>query len=479
MAESTKRKVQYLAGICASLTFMFTGATLAWPSPAIPKLTSGEAGVKITDEQISWVVSLHGLGALLGSYGGQLLNERVGRRKTIFVSSAPGILGAIMIFFSKIPVVMYLARFLMGASTGVIAVVTMIYVTEIADKEIRGALGMIIQVMNNFGCLIIYSVGPFVSYTFLNSILITIPIIYVLACLWIPESPYYHLKDGRIAAARKEFRVLKGSKNEKWIDEQFNVIRIHVQENMESKSSVKELLTNTKYRKAIYIVLGLKILQYMTGILVIQSYLEAIFTESSSISGPLASIVYGFVQILACIGATFLTRWIGRRILMFVSCLGVSLSMTLVGLYFYLKDVVKVQPETLASLFPVPLIGIIGFNILYANGLGNLPYVMQVELFPVNVKAVASSLATMLACVFSFVVTKFYQVVKDSFGHYSVFWSFAFVGYAGLFFVYFCVPETKDKTLEEVQDNMEKRSPEERALRERNIDECDHREEAK
>lgn len=164
---------------------------------------------------------------------------------------------------------------------------------------------------------------------------------------------------------------------------------------------------------------------------------------------------------------------------MFVSCLGVSLSMTLVGLYFYLKDVVKVQPETLASLFPVPLIGIIGFNILYANGLGNLPYVMQVELFPVNVKAVASSLATMLACVFSFVVTKFYQVVKDSFGHCSVFWSFAFVGYAGLFFVYFCVPETKDKTLEEVQDNMEKRSPEERALRERNIDECDHREEAK
>lgn len=92
MAESTKRKVQYFAGICASLTFMFTGATLAWPSPAIPKLSSGEAGVKITDEQISWVVSLHGLGALLGSYGGQLLNERVGRRKTIFVSSAPGIL---------------------------------------------------------------------------------------------------------------------------------------------------------------------------------------------------------------------------------------------------------------------------------------------------------------------------------------------------------------------------------------------------
>lgn len=90
----------------------------------------------------------------------------------------------------------------------------MIYITEIADKEIRGSLGMLVQVMNNLGSLIMYGVGPFVSYTVLNSIVLTIPVVYVLACTWIPESPYYHLKDGRIAAARKEFMVIKGSKDE-------------------------------------------------------------------------------------------------------------------------------------------------------------------------------------------------------------------------------------------------------------------------
>lgn len=91
----------------------------------------------------------------------------------------------------------------------------MIYITEIADKEIRGALGMLVQVMNNLGSLLVYGIGPFVSYTVLNSMIVTIPIVYALCCLWLPESPYYHLKDGRIAAARKEFKFIKGSEDEK------------------------------------------------------------------------------------------------------------------------------------------------------------------------------------------------------------------------------------------------------------------------
>lgn len=92
---------------------------------------------------------------------------------------------------------------------------TMIYITEIADKEIRGALGMSVQVTNNLGSLIVYSIGPFVSYNILNGMVFAIPVTNLLCCLWIPESPYYHMKDGRIAAARKEFMKLKGTDNVK------------------------------------------------------------------------------------------------------------------------------------------------------------------------------------------------------------------------------------------------------------------------
>ncbi|XP_047023803.1 facilitated trehalose transporter Tret1-like [Helicoverpa zea] len=464
MTEKPKRKVQYLAGVCAAFAFTFTGATLAWSSPAIPKFKNGEANIVITDTQTSWVVSLHSAGALLGCYFGQVLNEKAGRRRTFFGSAVPGLLGATIMLNTSLPELMSVARFLMGVSTGTIAVVTMIYVTEIADKEIRGALGMTVQVMNNFGGLTVYSVGPFVSYTTLNYIILIIPICYVLLCLWIPESPYYHLKDGRVEAAKKEFMRLKGTTDESVVDDQMRIMRAHVKESMENKTTLKELLTNMKYRKAVYIVTGLKLLQYMTGILVIQSYLEPIFRQSNFVSGPIASIVYGFVQLGAGIGATFLSRWFGRRILLLISCFGVSVAMTIVGLYFFLQDTIQVSAETSQAISWMPLVGILSFNVLYAVGVGNLPYVLQAELFPVNVKGVASSTATMLACILSFLVTKCYQQVKDACGHYMVFWSFALIGYIGVFFIYFFVPETKGKTLEEVQNNIQEQRPEEEAL---------------
>ncbi|KAJ8728023.1 hypothetical protein PYW08_016408 [Mythimna loreyi] len=464
MTEKPDRKVQYLAGVCAAFAFTFTGATLAWSSPAIPKFKNGESNVIITDAQTSWVVSLHSAGALLGCYFGQVLNEKAGRRRTFFGSAVPALLGAVILLNTSLPELMCVARFLMGLATGIIAVVTMIYITEIADKEIRGALGMTVQVMSNLGSLTIYSIGPFVSYTTLNWIIMIIPIFYVLLCLWIPESPYYHLKDGRFEAAKREFMRLQRNRDERAVDDQMKIMRDHVRESMENKTTLKELLTNMRYRKAVYIVTGLKLLQYMTGILVIQSYLEPIFRQSNFVSGPIASIVYGFVQLGAGIGATFLSRWFGRRILLFISCLGVSLAMTLVGLFFFLQDAMQVSTEISRAISWMPLVGILGFNVLYAVGVGNLPYVLQAELFPVNVKGVASSTATMLACILSFLVTKCYQQVKDACGHYMVFWSFAAVGYVGLFFIYFFVPETKGKTLEEVQTNMQDQRPEEEAL---------------
>lgn len=154
------------------------------------------------------------------------------------------------------------------------------------------------------------------------------------------------------------------------------------------------------------------------------------------------------------LAATFLVDHFGRRVLLLTSTLGVGVSLTAVGIYFYLQDSIKLKAETLNIFSFLPLVGILGFNIFYAIGIGNIPYVMQAELFPINVKAVASSAATMSACIFSFAVAKGYQSVKDFFGHYTVFWIFAFIAYLGIFFVYFYVPETKGKTLEEIHDKM-------------------------
>ncbi|VVD04524.1 unnamed protein product [Leptidea sinapis] len=350
----TNRRIQYLAGLCVSFAFTFTGAALSWSSPAIPKFKNGDADIDITDEQSSWVVSLFAPGALCGCYVGQILNEKVGRRFTVLSAAGPSFLGSVIILFSRTPWVMCISRFVTGIGMGITAVVTMVYLTEIADKDIRGSLGMLVQVMNNMGSLAVYSIGPFVSYNGLNALLVSLSIIYATMCLWIPESPYYHLKDGRPAAAKKSFMFLKGTKNEKWATEQLTAMRLHVQESMENKTTVKELLTNMRYRKTLYLIAGLKVLQYMTGMCAIQAYLEIIFRQG--------------------IGATFIIDHFGRRLLMLISSTGVALSLTTVGIYFYLQDAYQLNPERLASLSAVPLVGVLSYIILYSIGLGNLPY---------------------------------------------------------------------------------------------------------
>ncbi|CAH3997225.1 unnamed protein product [Pieris brassicae] len=445
VSETSSRSVQYLAGLSVSFAFTFTGAVLSWPSPAIPKFKNGEANVQITDEQSSWVVALCPLGALLGCYFGQVLNEKVGRRRTILASVLPGLIALNLVYEDAMAYVRREKHHWCGKWD---------YCCEIADKEIRGAIGMLVQVMMNIGSLLVYGIGPFVSYTVLNSIVLSFVILYGFACLWVPESPYYHLKDGRLALAKKEFMFIKGTKDDKWASEQLAIMRSHVVESMANKTTTKELFTNVRYRKALYVVAGLKVLQYMTGTCAIQAYLEPIFRQSSSVSGPYVSIVYGFVQLAAGITATFLTGCVGRRVLMLTSSIGVAISLTAVGIYFFLQDYYQLSAQTLSSISAIPLVGVLGFNILYSIGLGNLPYIMQAELFPINVKTVASSLATMMAAILNFFVTKSYQGIKDFFGHYTVFWSFASIAYFGIFFIYFFVPETKGKTLEEVQDNL-------------------------
>lgn len=82
-----------------------------------------------------------------------------------------------------------------------------------SDKEIRGFLGTLLTTMTNLGNLLIFSIGPFIPYTPLNWICLSVPVIFLLSCLWIPESPYFYLKIDRFDDAAKEFMKLKSLKN--------------------------------------------------------------------------------------------------------------------------------------------------------------------------------------------------------------------------------------------------------------------------
>lgn len=183
----------------------------------------------------------------------------------------------------------------------------------------------------------------------------------------------------------------------------------------------------------------------------ILSYAEIIFNEmKNEFEGKYLTMILGGIQIVcAAISASVVDRY-NRRTLLIFSASGVFISTFLIGLSFFLRE----MQLDVSGIIWLPATGTILYIIMYAFGLAALPFTMMSEVFPTNVKALGSTIG-MLCCYFcSTTVTLTYQPIAIQYGTYIAFWFFSFTTIVGIIFIYFCVPETRRKTLQEIQDQL-------------------------
>lgn len=182
----------------------------------------------------------------------------------------------------------------------------------------------------------------------------------------------------------------------------------------------------------------------------ILSYAEIIFNETKNeLEGKYLTMILGGIQIIcAAISASVVDRY-NRRALLIFSASGVFISTFLIGLSFFLREM-----QLDSGIIWLPAIGTIFYIIMYAFGLAALPFTMMSEVFPTNVKALGSTIGMLCSYFCSTTVTLFYQPIAIQYGTYIAFWFFSFTTIVGIIFIYYCVPETKRKTLQEIQDQL-------------------------
>lgn len=183
----------------------------------------------------------------------------------------------------------------------------------------------------------------------------------------------------------------------------------------------------------------------------ILSYAELIFNATNNnFEGKYITMILGAVQAVCFIVTATIVDSFGRRTLLMTSTFGTFVATLIVGSFFYLQS----NRMDVSGIVWLPAIGTILYITFYALGLAGLPFTMMSELFPTNVKALGSTI-TMFCCnVFSFVVTMSYQSIAEHYGLYAPFWLFSIVSISGVLFVYCYVPETRGKTLQEVQNRL-------------------------
>ncbi|XP_056641895.1 facilitated trehalose transporter Tret1-like [Diorhabda sublineata] len=452
VASAPNRSFLYIAACTANVASFIAGTSLGWSSPEIPKLRNPNTTTLFhptTTSQEGWIVSLLALAAAVGPFGGGVLSDAIGRKKTLLSAILPFAIASAINVFAKSTIFFYATRFLCGLGVGVVFTVIPMYVGEIADDDVRGSLGSLMQLFVVTGMLFSYSLGPFVSIITFNSILIFPPILFFLIfLLFVPESPYYLIQSDDLTEALDAMIVLRG-RDTSLMQKELEVMKVQVEIEKKNRGNVVDVFKSRGLRTAFFLSIGLVSFQQLSGVNVIIFYAQTIFADAGVDLAPeVCTIIIGFVQVVAGGLTPILVDRCGKRCLLLLSALGMALSEGVLALFFYFKDN---QRADVSNLGWIPLSSVVIYIIMFGLGLGPLPWAVLGEIFPGNVKSSASSATASVSWILGFFMTNYFDSLTDLIGKCGTFGIFAgFCAFSALF-IFKRLPETSGKNVHEIQ----------------------------
>ncbi|XP_044732057.1 facilitated trehalose transporter Tret1-like [Chrysoperla carnea] len=450
--ETPHKRNQYLAGLFATTVMFIAGNFVGWASPVQIKLKDDETPFKCTDAGWGWVVSFYALGTAPWCIVAGTFADMIGRRPTLLLAGPIFLLAWIITYFSYNCYTLLAARLIAGGGGAIASAVCALYIGEICEPAIRGRVGALLMIMHHCGVLFSLCIGPYVPYKTFVLILSTIPFIFFCTFYWMPETPFYRLRQGNRDEAMKCLLKFRGLTDAKQLENEMDTMKRGVDAEMENKTSVIELFKQPITRKAMILLLGVKTMQHFSGIGPIQGYMQNIFEETDSfIPASLAAIVCGIVQLLSgCFSSYFVDRF-GRKPLLISSCSGTAVALFSVGLYFFLKDYIECDVTSISWL---PLVSIMFFMIAQPSGVGTLSYIFLSEIFPTNLRGTAALVGTMYGSLTGFAVIKLFSVISEALDMFVTFWLCAIIMIGSIIFTIFCVFETKGKSLLQIQNEL-------------------------
>lgn len=428
------------------------GMTIAWTSQISEELMAGALGFPMTEDQLGWVGSLMPLGAATLSLLTGLICNIFGPKLTMLLMITPATLGWLLIIFAQSVAMLYCGRFITGMVAGAFCILTSLYTSEIAQKEIRGALGSFTQLMISSGILVANVIAKFLDVKIYTIICGLVPVVFGLLFAFMPESPVHLLKKNKVDSARSALIRLRGLDYD--INQEMKEIQAHIEENQAYSGTevVKECLKKRSSRKACVIGVGLMIFKVVNGIDAVTTYTAYIFSSSDmGLNAQTSTIVLNVFQVTAAICQSMVVDKSGRRILLWLSGTIMSICSFVVGIAILLKSRNVVSEENYVYIDYLPLIGLSIFTVSFSLGLGPIPWLMMGEIFPQEIKSLAASAAAFISWISAFVIIKLFLLINSSWGTDISFFIFSGCSFAAVVFTLVLVPETKNKTFDEIQ----------------------------
>lgn len=372
--------------------------------------------------------------------------DSIGRKHSIIISIVIGTVCWIMIACAKNIKIICAARFLSGIIGNVAFVSTPMYIAEISEEAVRGFLSGMTYLGMLLGLITTYLVVPYMEIW--QSSLVGVAILVTQFCTFtfMPESPYFYLMKNNREKASKSLKWLRNTDD---VEDELVELAAAVERQQNEKGRIQDLLTVPSNRKGMTIMSVLNGAQHFTGISVILMNLHSIFlaAESDFVDDRISAIIFSILMFISAMTAVSFVDRAGRKILLTVSSFFTAFCLSVVAIYFTFKTSgYDTKPYSW-----IPVAATMAYAVVFKIGLGIVPIVLTGELFPTSVKAMGMTFADAMYVIFSILSVYMYQMLSNRFGLHAPFYIFASTSLLTAAFSYFYVPETKGKTLEEIQ----------------------------
>ncbi|VEN48439.1 unnamed protein product [Callosobruchus maculatus] len=454
-SEENSGTFLYITAVTADLLIFAVGSGFSWTAPVFPILKKTDPnenplGRLITPIEESWVASLYCLGAAIGPIFAGRLADKLGRKRTLIIVSFPMIVSLLILAFAQNIKIYYVTRLVMGITAGSAFNVLPMYLAEVSEVHNRGTTGCLMTVFVVLGALMSFVIGPLLSVkVFTFACCIPVILFVIFFGLFIPESPVFLVTNGKLDKAEDALIQLR-SKSHVQIKEELAEIEQSLTRHMAKQGNISILLKGKGLRKALIISISLLLTQQLAGINAVMAFLNSIFEAAGSgVSTYTSTVTIGAIQVIATFIAATAVEKLGRKILLLASTTGSSASIFILGLYFYLKNSRFYDVTNLSWL---PLVSLLVYIVSFNLGLSCIPWTITQEIFPSNLQSIASSIASVSCFTASFAVTLYFPIMVEMIGMAKCFWLFGFCLVVSSLFIYLVVPETKGKTVAEIQD---------------------------
>jgi sugar porter (SP) family MFS transporter len=391
------------------------------------------------------VVSIVLIGAMIGAIVGGAVADRIGRRATLVWAGGIFIVGSVLAPLSANVLVLIVARAIIGIGIGFTSVTAPVYVSELAPPQSRGMLIGLYQFALTVGIALANLVGYWLAaqqaWRLMFGIAVVPTVFFLGVILTVPESPRWLFAHGRPREAAAVLRIYTDQMGaQRFLDD----IEQGLKMPMEQRWSA---LWSPAVRGALFIAVGLTVLQQVTGINTIIYYGPQIFElagSSSHANAILATLIVATVNVVATVVGIALVDRVGRKPLLYVGVTGMAIAL------FALSFAFGHQGMLGSSLGSIAITCLVVYIACFAFSLGAIAWILVAEVFPLRVRGRGVAAGTLFSGIANFAVSLTFLTLINILGSAGTFAIYGTLCIATLVFVRFVVPETRGRDLESI-----------------------------